>query len=103
VCDGRGVRPDGRGVGALRIALPVYGALRSHGYVATNRVANLHAWRQMAMFVGHWSLRGFGVWAVEERATGAFIGRMGTLSVIRPDNAASIRVERPRDAVPDGR
>jgi len=35
------------------------------------------AWRQMAMFAGHWSLRGFGLWAVEERATGAFAGRIG--------------------------
>ena len=35
------------------------------------------AWRQMAMLVGHWHLRGFGMWALEERATGAFIGRVG--------------------------
>ena len=35
------------------------------------------AWRQMAIFVGHWQLRGFGMWAVEERATGSFIGRVG--------------------------
>jgi RimJ/RimL family protein N-acetyltransferase len=35
------------------------------------------AWRQLAMFAGHWALRGFGVWAVEERSTGAFIGRIG--------------------------
>jgi RimJ/RimL family protein N-acetyltransferase len=35
------------------------------------------AWRQLAMFMGHWALRGFGIWAVEERATGAFIGRIG--------------------------
>lgn len=35
------------------------------------------AWRQLAMFAGHWVLRGFGVWAVEERATGRFIGRIG--------------------------
>ena len=35
------------------------------------------AWRQLAMFAGHWTLRGFGVWAVEERATGAFVGRIG--------------------------
>ena len=35
------------------------------------------AWRQLAMFAGHWTLRGFGVWAVEERASGAFIGRIG--------------------------
>jgi RimJ/RimL family protein N-acetyltransferase len=35
------------------------------------------AWRQMAMLAGHWHLRGFGMWAVEERATGAFVGRVG--------------------------
>ena len=35
------------------------------------------AWRQMAMFLGHWQLRGYGVWAVEERASGAFVGRIG--------------------------
>lgn len=35
------------------------------------------AWRQMAMLVGHWHLRGFGMWAVEERATQTFIGRVG--------------------------
>ncbi len=35
------------------------------------------AWRQMSMFLGHWQLRGYGTWAVEERATGAFVGRVG--------------------------
>jgi RimJ/RimL family protein N-acetyltransferase/catechol 2,3-dioxygenase-like lactoylglutathione lyase family enzyme len=35
------------------------------------------AWRQMAMFVGHWQLRGFGMWAVEERETRTFVGRIG--------------------------
>ena len=35
------------------------------------------AWRQMAMFMGHWQLRGFGVWAVEEKASGALVGRVG--------------------------
>lgn len=95
------------------------------------------AWRQLALIIGHWTLRGFGLWAVEERATGALLGRVGCLeppdwpgfeigwvlakpfwgkgyaseaaaaslryarealardriiSIIRPDNAASIRV-----------
>jgi RimJ/RimL family protein N-acetyltransferase len=35
------------------------------------------AWRQLAMLVGHWALRGYGMWAVEELATGAFVGRVG--------------------------
>jgi RimJ/RimL family protein N-acetyltransferase len=33
----------------------------------------------MAMFIGHWTLRGYGLWAVEERATGQCIGRIGCL------------------------
>jgi RimJ/RimL family protein N-acetyltransferase len=35
------------------------------------------AWRQMALIIGHWQLRGYGFWAVEERATGALLGRIG--------------------------
>lgn len=35
------------------------------------------AWRQMAMILGHWRLRGYGMWAVEERATGRLVGRIG--------------------------
>lgn len=35
------------------------------------------AWWQLAMLVGHWALRGFGVWGVEERGTGRLVGRIG--------------------------
>ena len=35
------------------------------------------AWRALSMFAGHWELRGYGQWAVVEKATGAFIGRAG--------------------------
>lgn len=35
------------------------------------------AWRHMAMLVGHWHLRGYGHWAVEEKASGRLIGRIG--------------------------
>lgn len=35
------------------------------------------AWRQMAVILGHWTLFGYGLWAVEERATGALMGRIG--------------------------
>jgi len=38
---------------------------------------NVQTWRSMAVFVGHWALRGYGLFAVEERATGAFVGRVG--------------------------
>ncbi len=100
-------------------------------------LARADAWRQIAMILGHWRLRGYGPWAVEERAGGALVGRIGffepegwpgfelgwvlgrehwgkgyategarraldhaftalnrdhVISLIRPDNAASIRV-----------
>lgn len=40
-------------------------------------VSRSEAWRNMAMLIGHWYLRGFGMWAVEERQSGAMIGRIG--------------------------
>lgn len=35
------------------------------------------AWRQLATILGHWSLRGYGLWAVEEKSSGDLIGRIG--------------------------
>ncbi len=35
------------------------------------------AFRTLCAYLGHWQLRGYGPWAVEERATGAFVGRAG--------------------------
>lgn len=35
------------------------------------------SWRHMAFVVGHWHLGGTGVWAVEHRETGAFLGMIG--------------------------
>jgi RimJ/RimL family protein N-acetyltransferase len=34
-------------------------------------------WRTMALYLGHWAMRGFGPFAVEEKASGAFVGRIG--------------------------
>ncbi len=42
-------------------------------------LARADAWRQLAFLSGHWALRGFGVWAVEERSTGELVGRIGCL------------------------
>jgi RimJ/RimL family protein N-acetyltransferase len=35
------------------------------------------AWRNLAMMLGHWQLRGYGQWAVEERISGTLVGRLG--------------------------
>jgi RimJ/RimL family protein N-acetyltransferase len=37
-------------------------------------------WLAMASYLGHWELRGYGLWAVEEKATGKFVGRIGLLN-----------------------
>lgn len=41
------------------------------------------AWRHVAFLVGHWELRGFGHWVVEEKESGCVIGRVGFL---QPDD-----------------
>lgn len=35
------------------------------------------AWRTLALHIGHWQLMGFGYWAVEEQASGGFVGCVG--------------------------
>jgi len=40
-------------------------------------LSRFSAWRAFATIVGHWTLRGFGLFAVVERATGTFVGRIG--------------------------
>ena len=40
-------------------------------------VSRQEAWRNMAMVLGHWQLRGYGMWAVEEKESGEMVGRVG--------------------------
>lgn len=35
------------------------------------------AWRWFASVLGHWSLRGYGFWSVEDKASHAFLGNVG--------------------------
>jgi RimJ/RimL family protein N-acetyltransferase len=35
------------------------------------------AWRNMAIVVGHWKIRGYGFFSVESRETGEWLGRVG--------------------------
>ena len=47
-------------------------------YLAAQPMTRAEAWRNMAMVLGHWQIRGFGLWAVEDRGTpGLMIGRVG--------------------------
>ena len=35
------------------------------------------AWNWLCLMLGHWHMRDFGIWAVEEKSSGEFIGRIG--------------------------
>lgn len=35
------------------------------------------AWRKFAVYSGHWLLRGYGPWALQEKSSGAFVGLSG--------------------------
>jgi RimJ/RimL family protein N-acetyltransferase len=37
------------------------------------------SWRSIASMLGHWRLLGYGMWALESKADGAFLGRAGFL------------------------
>lgn len=41
------------------------------------------AWRRLTSFVGGWQLLGFGMWAVEEKATGKLVGIVGLFNAWR--------------------
>ncbi len=46
-------------------------------YLGGKTMTRVEAWRHMAFMVGHWTLRGYGYFAAQEKATGEFIGRAG--------------------------
>ncbi len=39
--------------------------------------SRLDTWRQMARILGHWQIRGYGEWALEEKSSARFVGRVG--------------------------
>jgi RimJ/RimL family protein N-acetyltransferase len=40
-------------------------------------VDELNGWRNAAIMSGHWALHGYGMFVVEEKASGMFVGRVG--------------------------
>lgn len=46
-------------------------------YIGGKALDRADAWRSMAMMMGHWVLRGYGMWAVEEKSSGQLVGRVG--------------------------
>ena len=52
-------------------------------FVGDRRVpTEQEAWRAVAGWLGHWAMRGYGQWAIEERSSGRFIGRAGIINPV---------------------
>lgn len=51
--------------------------LVAQGIGAQDGLTPGEAWRHMAQMAGHWELKGFGNWVLEEVGTGEVIGRAG--------------------------
>lgn len=39
--------------------------------------ARMDEWRAVASYIGHWQIRGFGFFSVDEKETGEWVGRVG--------------------------
>jgi RimJ/RimL family protein N-acetyltransferase len=50
-------------------------------YLGGKTLTKKQAWENMALILGHWSLLGYGIWAVERLGTGELVGRAGLLNL----------------------
>lgn len=48
-------------------------------FTVRTQLSRLDAWRHLAGMVGHWALRGYGMWGVFEKESGHLVGRVGFL------------------------
>lgn len=55
----------------------ILGDARVVRYLGGKILSPASAWRQMALVIGHWSVRGYGFFSVEEKASGRWIGWSG--------------------------
>jgi RimJ/RimL family protein N-acetyltransferase len=46
-------------------------------YLLRSTFSREQAWRVLTFLMGHWRMRGYGMWAVESKATAGFLGMLG--------------------------
>ena len=54
-----------------------------HRYFSPEPMPAEEVWKLVLRSAGHWVIMGFGFWAVEEKASGRFVGAVGFLSLKR--------------------
>ena len=46
-------------------------------FLGTKPMNRAEAWRSMAVAIGHWTIRGYGFFSLENKTTGEWVGRVG--------------------------
>ena len=67
--------------GDLESYAEMYADDRFVRYLGGQTLTKGQAWENMAIILGHWSLLGYGIWAVERLGTGELVGRAGLLNL----------------------
>ena len=49
-------------------------------FIGGAQTQTMDVWRGFMSVIGHWMWRGYGFWSVEEKATGALVGRVGLIN-----------------------
>ena len=66
-------------------------------YVGGNALSRDEAWHSLGYILGHWEMRGFGLWAAQEKKSGELVGRIG---LYQPEGWPGLEVgwllDRPR-------
>src|SRR5271166_4392110 len=52
-------------------------------YLGRDPLTAEEVWARLLRYVGHWAALGFGFWAVEEKASGRFVGDLGFMDFKR--------------------
>ncbi|WP_223827732.1 GNAT family N-acetyltransferase [Hymenobacter armeniacus] len=74
----RGFRADDFDGWFAMSRLPAY-----HRYFTPEPMPAEEVWKLLLRSAGHWAIMGYGFWAVEEKASGCFVGGIGFLSLKR--------------------
>lgn len=46
-------------------------------FLNTQPISSEECWGRLLRYCGHWSVMGYGYWAVEDQSTGAYVGEAG--------------------------
>jgi len=73
----------------VRADFPFYAAQRADPVVMKyigkgDLLSEEEAWLRFQSMLGHWSLTGYGTWAVEEKSGGRYVGSIGFANKMRP-------------------